>query len=122
MVSLPTTPLFCVHAGIDDPYEVPEHPEIALNVNDAQGRRQSPEAMARIVLTYLEVLAPLMLLTASIATAPEPAIHDCVSHGITVKLFEGSRRLQKTAIIKAEGLAAISGLLLTSCRKHSLLP
>ena len=37
-------------------------------------------------------------------------------------LFEGSRRLQKTAIIKAEGLAAISGLLLTSCRKHYLLP
>ena len=43
------------HAGIDDPYEVPESPEIALNVNDAQGGRQSPEAMARIVLTYLEV-------------------------------------------------------------------
>ena len=49
-----------MHAGIDDPYEVPERPEIALNVNDAQGRRQSPEAMARIILTYLEVLTPII--------------------------------------------------------------
>ena len=41
--------------GIDDPYEAPEYPEITLDVNDSQGRRQSPEAMARIILTYLEV-------------------------------------------------------------------
>ena len=51
-------------AGIDDPYEVPERPEIALNVNDAQGKRQSPEAMARIILTYLEVLTPVTAVAA----------------------------------------------------------
>ena len=65
-----TTPRDIVHAGIDDPYEVPERPEIALKVNDAQGRRQSPEAMARIVLTYLEVLTPLMLLSPSFVYSP----------------------------------------------------
>lgn len=43
------------YPGIDDPYEAPEHPEITLNVNDPQGRRQTPEAMARIILAYLEV-------------------------------------------------------------------
>ena len=43
------------NAGIDDPYEAPEHPEITLDVNDPQGRRQTPEAMARIILAYLEV-------------------------------------------------------------------
>ena len=42
-------------AGIDDPYEAPEHAEITLDVDDPQGRRQSPEAMARIILAYLEV-------------------------------------------------------------------
>ncbi len=42
-------------AGIDDPYEAPERPEITLDVDDPQGRRQSPEAMARIILAYLEV-------------------------------------------------------------------
>lgn len=63
-------PSTCVHAGIDDPYEVPEHPEIALNVNDAQGRRQSPEAMARIVLTYLEVLTPFLLLCRPLSPWP----------------------------------------------------
>ena len=96
-----TTPLCCVHAGIDDPYEVPERPEIALNVNDAQGRRQSPEAMARIVLTYLEVLTPLMLLSPSVVMAPEPAADDCICYDITVNLFDGSERLQRIATIKA---------------------
>ena len=86
---LMTTP-YRVHAGINDPYEVPESPEIALNVNDAQGRRQSPEAMARIVLAYLEVSTPPMLLWGSVAMAPEPAIHDCICHGSIVMPCEGS--------------------------------
>ena len=41
--------------GINDPYEAPERPEITLDVDDPQGRRQSPETMARIILAYLEV-------------------------------------------------------------------
>lgn len=45
----------CMVAGINDPYEAPERPEITLDVDDPQGRRQSPEAMARIILAYLEV-------------------------------------------------------------------
>ena len=68
--------------GIDDPYEAPERPEITLQaspsapippetmqlaypgekackccmqVEDAQGQRQTPEAMACTILTYLQV-------------------------------------------------------------------
>lgn len=52
-------------AGIDDPYEAPEHPEITLDINDSQGRRQSPEAMARIILAYLEVCLLLLSLQPS---------------------------------------------------------
>ena len=49
---------------------MPERPEIALHVNDAQGRRQSPETMARIILTYLEVRTPVVAAVATVSPWP----------------------------------------------------
>lgn len=41
-------------AGIDDPYEEPEAPELTLEARDACGKMQSVTAMATTVLQYLE--------------------------------------------------------------------
>lgn len=41
-------------AGIDDPYEEPEAPELTLDARDASGKLQSVTAMAATVLQYLE--------------------------------------------------------------------
>ena len=40
--------------GIDDPYEVPQRPEIVLPHTDAHGATPSPEDMAQAVIRYLE--------------------------------------------------------------------
>ena len=40
--------------GIDDPYEVPQQPEVVLEHTDAQGTEVTPEAMAAAVISYLE--------------------------------------------------------------------
>ena len=40
--------------GVDDPYEVPERPEVVLPHTDAAGRELSPEAMAEAIIAYLE--------------------------------------------------------------------
>ena len=39
--------------GIDDPYEEPENPELALDVRDGQGNMNSPQVMAAQILSYL---------------------------------------------------------------------
>jgi hypothetical protein len=44
--------------GVDDPYEAPKNPEITLEMHDAAGSVQTPEAMARTILSYLEVTHP----------------------------------------------------------------
>ena len=53
-VTRATCGLVYLFAGIDDPYEEPEAPELTLDARDASGKLQSVTAMAATVLQYLE--------------------------------------------------------------------